>query len=161
MADVKLPEGFKTALERIPSKLPFESKIDNLLDKAANKINRLRATRTLSEIHSNLPYLPEVKIGTPFGQIGLPEVSLPEPRAPEIDERRKEAIKAAAAVDLSFIVALIPAVGDVIADVIEDTYAVKIRNVLKADELDDYMKYDKLGPSTLAMLRTFIRKGAK
>lgn len=141
-----------------PAKLPLEESFSKLLDSLAKKVYSNPVVLKLKETQERLPYVAEVEFPTPFGTIITPEVSLPKVVAPEIDKRRKEAVKAAIASDLSEVVALIPAIGDVIADVIEDIYGSKIKDTLTPDEFNLYTKYDKLGPSTLAMVRAFLRR---
>jgi hypothetical protein len=142
----------------LPAKLPFEDSLDKLLNNLAKKAYDNPAVLKLKQVQEQMPYVAETEFPTPFGTIKTPELGLPKVVPPEIDERRREAVKSAIAVDLSGIAALIPAVGDVIADVIEDTYGAKIKDTLTPEEFNLYTKYDKVGPSTLAMLRALLKR---
>jgi len=153
-------QGGVQALERLLSKLPLEEQVDAILDSAARNAAAHPLVRRLAEIHSRLPALPERDMPTPFGAVRIPEIRVPEPLPPQMDERRREVVKAAAATDLSSIVGVIPVLGDAVADVVEDVFAAKIRDTLTKEEMDLYVRYDKLGPSTLAAIRTFIRSPA-
>ena len=87
-------------------------------------------------------------------------VPLPTPpilAPPEIDERRGGALMHAVAVDLSFFLGLIPVIGDVVADIVEDLHGAEIRRTLTPEEYNRYLREDKVAPSGLAMLRTFMR----
>ena len=66
-------------------------------------------------------------------------------------------MKAAIGVDASQVIALIPAVGDVVADVIEDTHTDRLKESLTADEYNRYLKWDKSYPSSIALLRALQR----
>ena len=149
---------FSNLLRLVPSKLPLEDTVDRGLDRVAKAIARNPITEVLSGIHTMLPSLPEVPTSTPLGEIHLPEVSAPIPYPPQVDARRREAIKAAVGTDLSSVIGIIPWVGDVASDIIEDIFGAKIKRTLTPGEYNTYLKYDKLGPSTYAMLRTFTRR---
>lgn len=159
--EIRLPQGIQDLLRRLPTELPLESTIDRALDELERRVAALPTTRILENLHSKLPVIPEVEVGTPLGMIKTPEISLPVPALPKIDDRRRTAVKAAIATDLSAVIGMIPVVGDVVADVVEDIYGARIRKVLTKEEMDTYMKYDKLGPSTYAMLRAFIRRRSR
>ena len=101
------------------------------------------------------------EIPTPFGKVRLPGIEdvLPKfpPKMPRIDERRNVAMRHAVAIDLSSIVAFIPIVGDVVADVVEDLHGAELRRILTREEMDEFEKQDKVAPSTIALIRTFMR----
>lgn len=137
------------------AELPFERQVDAALDNAEAKIAGHPVTKRLQEFHARLPAIPARDIPTPLGTVRIPEVKPPGPTPPKIDSRRREAMKAAIAIDVSSVVGVIPIVGDAVADVVEDVYAAKLRESLTTEEMDKYIKYDKLGPSTLALARTF------
>jgi len=103
----------------------------------------------------------EFKVWTPFGTLHLPEVKdlIPEfpPKIPKMDDRRADAMRHAMAIDLSSIVGWVPVVGDVISDIVEDLHFSELRKILTKPELDEYIKQDKVAPSTVAMIRTFIK----
>jgi len=162
MAEIQLPEGIKRLLEGVPQGLPFEKTIDRGLNRLADTINASRLTKKLRGIHSQLPSLPEQRIATPLGEFKLPPVGLPVPGAPEVDNRKRQAIKAALGDDISGLIEKIPVVGAVVAplsDFLEDTAMAKVNEALTHEEYETFKKYDKISPlTTLAMLQTFLRR---
>jgi len=52
----------------------------------------------------------------------------------------------------------VPWAGDAMADVIEDLHGKEIKSILNSEEYDEYLKHDKVAPSIVAMVRTFIHK---
>lgn len=135
------------------SQLPFEQQIDSVLNALEDSIAKSGIIERIEAARGRLPYIPATIIPTPFGTVEIPPIEIPELSLPKIDDRRREALKAAIAIDISGLVAVIPIVGDVLADIIEDTYGNKIREVLTPKEAAAYSKYDRVGPSTVAMLR--------
>lgn len=139
--------------------LPLEVVLDGIVDNLTNFLNSA-AAQPAADFYDNLrerfPHLREQALQTPFGQITTPEVGLPDLRKLTITPRKRDALKAAIAIDLSTAVGLIPIVGDVAADIAEDTYGARLRELLTAREFELYQKFDKLGPSTTALLRAFM-----
>ena len=156
--ELKPPGIIENILGRIPSSLPFEKTIDSALNNAEEKIASSPITKTAQNIHSKIPLLTEFNFPTPLGRIRVPEISVPEPTTPKLTENRREALKYAVGIDISSAIGYIPVVGDIIADVVEDVYGARLRKVLTPEEMDTYSKFDKLGPSTLAVLRMAIKK---
>lgn len=103
------------------------------------------------------PTLPETKVLTPFGAVHLPENKLGLPKMPSLDERTRSAMKHAVAIDLSMIPGMIPWVGDVVADVVEDLHGAELRKILTPKEYDEFLKQDKVAPATIAMMRTLTK----
>ena len=103
------------------------------------------------------PTLPETSIPTPFGKVSLPEHKIGLPQLPSLDEKTRSAMKHAIAIDGSMIPGLIPYVGDVIADVVEDLHAAELRKILTSKEYDEFLKQDKIAPATVAMARTLTK----
>jgi|GEM_PF-4850646 len=137
---------------------PLEGFIDKTIDQGViihRRLSESRPANAYNKARRILPRLPEVNFPTPFGQIKTPEFALPPLEPISVNERQREAYKAAIAIDLSFPLSWIPIAGDLAADVIEDTFAEKLRDSLTDDELTTYLQHDKAGPSTLAMIRTF------
>ena len=99
----------------------------------------------------------EIPIPTPFGIVRVPIPAPPVLAPPEIDERRGTALMHAIAVDLSGFVGLIPVVGDILADVVEDLHGAELRRILTPEEYDRYLIEDKVAPSGLAIVRTFMK----
>lgn len=103
------------------------------------------------------PTFPETTIPTPFGRVSLPEHKIERPRLPSFDEKSRIAMKHAIAIDLSMIPGLIPWVGDVVADVVEDLHAAELRKILTSKQYDEFLKQDKIAPATIAMARTLTK----
>ena len=100
----------------------------------------------------------EIEIPTPFGLVHVPFPKLPKLGSPKMDERRSRALAHAVGEDLTTIVALIPLVGDIIADVVGDThYAEEVKN-LTPGEYTVFLEHNKVAPSSIAMLRAFMEE---
>lgn len=122
----------------------------------ANKLARSPAGVSFTRLATRAPKLPQRKIPTPFGSIKPPEIGLPEIRAFELEPRKLDALKAAVISDVIQVVGIVPVLGDIIADMVEDTYAEKIYESLTPEEDRRYIKYDKFGPTTIAVARAFM-----
>lgn len=103
------------------------------------------------------PTLPETRIPTPFGAVHLPEKKIELPKFPTLDEKSRAAMKHAIAIDLSMIPGLLPFVGDVIADVVEDLHAAELRKILTSKQYDRFLIEDKVAPAVIAMARTLTK----
>ena len=103
------------------------------------------------------PTLPETTLPTPFGKVSLPKYKIGLPRLPSLDEKTRSAMKHAIAIDLSMIPGLIPYVGDVVADVVEDLHGAELRKILTSKQYDEFLKQDKIAPATIAMARTLTK----
>jgi len=145
-------------MRQLLEKLPLEEQMDRVLDDLEERVERHPLTQRLQRLYSQIPYVPAQDVPTPLGRIRTPELKAPEPVPPKVDERRRAAVKAAVAIDISSVVAAVPVVGDAVADVVEDIYAVRLKETLTPRELTDYMKFDKVGPSTVAVLRAFMKR---
>lgn len=99
-----------------------------------------------------------IEVPTPFGLVHIPFPKLPSLEPPKIDARRSKALAHALGQDFSTIIALIPAVGDIAADVLEDLHASEMKKQLTPSEFDTFLHHDKVAPSTIAMLRTFTEE---
>lgn len=101
----------------------------------------------------------EFAVPTPFGEVHLPsfEEMIPKLEAPKMDERRQRALLHGIAVDISSIIGWVPIVGDIVADVVEDLHGAELRRTLTGKEMDEFMIQDKVAPSTIALLRTFLK----
>lgn len=98
----------------------------------------------------------ELEFPTPFGLVHVPFPKLPKLSSPKMDERRSRALAHAVGEDLTTIVALVPLVGDIIADVVGDThYAEEIKNLMPGEHAA-FLEHNKVAPSSIAMLRTFM-----
>lgn len=103
------------------------------------------------------PTLPETVIPTPFGKVSLPEHKIGLPKLPPFDEKSRNAMKHAIAIDLSMVPGLLPVVGDVVADVVEDLHAAELRKILTPVQYDEFLKQDKIAPATIAMMRALTK----
>lgn len=159
--EINPPAFLRKLMTSIPDKFPLEGQIDRVIDSMGERIKTCKPVQVIEAIQERLPIIPEQDMNTPFGRIRLPELSVPKILPDVMDSRRKEALKAAIAIDLSSAVGMIPVVGDVASDVVEDTYGAKLRETLTPEEQLLYKKYDKIGPSTLGLLRAFAKTTLK
>jgi len=104
------------------------------------------------------PTLPETRIPTPFGDVHLPEHKVSLPKIPEFDEKSRSAMKHAIGIDLSLIPAMIPWVGDVVADVMEDLHFAELRKGLTAKQYNEFILQDKIAPATIAIMRALTKE---
>lgn len=100
----------------------------------------------------------DLAIPTPFGKVEIPLPKIPRLESPKMDERRSKALAHALGQDLSMIIALVPLVGDIAADALEDAHFSELRKNLTPTELETFIRYDKVSPSVLACLRTFMEE---
>ena len=105
------------------------------------------------------PTLPETTIPTPFGRVSLPEHKIEWPRLPSFDEKSRGAMKHAIGIDLSMIPGMLPVVGDVLTDVVEELHGAELRIILTSKQYDEFLKQDKIAPATIAMARTLTKGG--
>ena len=126
-------------MPKLPKFMEGESKLAKLMDEG-------------------IDFLPEVEIPSPFGTVRLPRYGLPPLKPPKIDERRRKALGHAAGVTAAQVVGLIPWAGDAMADIIEDLHGKEIKRILTPEEYERYLIEDKVAPSLVAMVRTFIHK---
>lgn len=103
------------------------------------------------------PTLPETTVPTPFGRVSLPEKKLELPKLPARNEKNTSAMRHAVGIDLSMIPGMIPIVGDVVADVVEDLHGAELRKILTPKQYDEFLKQDKVAPATIAMARALSR----
>ncbi len=159
--ELRPPSFVRRIMTVIPPKFPFEDRIDSVIDSAGDHIRNSRPVQKIEAWQDRLPVISEQVMNTPLGRIKLPELSMPRILPDAMDSRRKEALKAALAIDLSSLIGVVPVVGDVASDIIEDTYGANLRSSLTSQEMDLYTKYDKLGPSTFGLLRAFAMTALK
>jgi hypothetical protein len=103
------------------------------------------------------PTLPAIPIPSPFGKISLPEYKLCFPTLPGFDDKSRRAMMHAIGIDISNILGWIPVIGDIVSDVVEDMHGAELINILSSDEYKEFLKQDKVAPSTIAMARTLTR----
>ena len=132
--------------------------LDTIIEKLNGALNSLAASRVgapYRDLRNALPTVREFNLPTPFGRIRTPEISLPNITPAQLGPERREALKAAVGIDLAQVVSIIPVVGHIAADIVEDTYGERIREHMTPEEYRLFLKHDKLGPSTVAALRAF------
>ncbi len=103
------------------------------------------------------PTLPETTIPTPFGSVHLPEHKIGLPKLPSFDEKSRAAMKHAIAIDASMVPGIIPWIGDVVSDVVEDLHTAELRKILTASQYNEFVKQDKIAPASIAMLRALTK----
>jgi len=103
------------------------------------------------------PTLPKTKIPTPFGSVSLPEHKVGLPKLPSLDEKSRNAMKHAIAIDGAMVPGLIPVAGDVISDIVEDLHFAELRKILTTRQYDEFIKQDKISPATIAMMRALTK----
>lgn len=140
----------------LPTKVPFEDGLNRTFNRLADSMERGPMGR-LNQRLKMLPSIAGATWPTPLGTVEIPTMEPPDLRLPNLDERKKEALKAALGQDLATIVGFIPVVGDIVADVVEDLYFQKVHGLLRADEFESFKRYDANSPTTLAMIRTFVK----
>ena len=104
------------------------------------------------------PTFPETTIPTPFGDVHLPEHKIGLPKLPPFDEKSMAAMKHAIGIDLSLLPAMIPWVGDVVADVMEDLHFAELRKGLTAKQYNEFILQDKIAPATIAIMRALTKE---
>ena len=103
--------------------------------------------------------IPGFNIPTPFGSIKLPDLEPPPmalPKMPSSHERR--AIGHAAGGDLASLVGMIPVVGVIIADPIQDMHHAELNKEFSKEERLSFDYYNKLFPNTIAAARVMLFK---
>jgi len=103
------------------------------------------------------PTFPETTIPTPFGSVHLPEHKLGLPKPPPFDERSRSAMLHAIAIDGAMVPAMIPFVGDIISDVVEDLHFAELRKLLTPNQYDEFVRQDKIAPATIAIMRALTK----
>ena len=117
-----------------------------------------RGLEALPKLPSGFPpTLPKTRIPTPFGDVHLPEHSLGLPKLPSFDEKSLAAMKHAIAIDASMVPGMVPYLGDVVADVVEDLHTSELRRILTPEQYDEFLKQDKVAPATIAMMRALTK----
>lgn len=111
------------------------------------------------KLREGVKVLPQVSIPSPFGTFQLPSYGLPPLRKPRWTKERKGALRHALGSDLSQVVAIVPLVGDTLADVLEDVHMAEVKKLLSPEEFDRFLQETKVAPDTLALIRTYIEKG--
>lgn len=96
------------------------------------------------------------EVPTPFGGIKLPDLETPPISLPKMpDERGFKAIGHSLGEDAAQIVGIVPWIGDIAEDILEDLHHAEIKKLLTPDEYRRFAEYNKSFPSAVAMIRTF------
>lgn len=103
------------------------------------------------------PKFPKMRVLTPFGDVHLPEHKVGLPKIPSFDEKSRNAMKHAIAIDGAMVPGLIPWIGNLVADLVEDLHAAELRKILTLEQYDEFLKQDKIAPATIAMMRTLTK----
>lgn len=100
------------------------------------------------------------RIPTPFGSIKMPDLESPPVMLPKMpDDRGRKAIAHGIGQDAAdAVIGIIPWVGDILADTIGDMHYAEIRKILTPEELDKFVEYDKMFPTTVALAKIFCFK---
>lgn len=104
------------------------------------------------------PRFPKMKVPTPFGSVYLPEHKVGLPKLPPFDEKTRDAMKHAIAMDLSMVPGLIPYAGDIISETVSDLHTAELRKILTPSEYDRFVKYDKVNPNVVALMRALTKE---
>lgn len=101
-----------------------------------------------------------IAIPTPFGgSIKTPNLETPPVKLPRMpDKRGMQAIGHGIGEDAAAIIGLIPWVGELAEDALQDCHDVEIKNILTVDEYREYSEYNKSLPSAVALARVFCFK---
>ena len=99
------------------------------------------------------------RIPTPFGSVKLPDIETPPlalPKAP--DAHARKALGHGVGEDLAQIPGIVPWIGDIIEDALEDTHHAEIKKILSPDEYSRFAEHNKVLPTALAIARTLLFK---
>ncbi|MBA7669607.1 hypothetical protein ES703_77739 [subsurface metagenome] len=103
------------------------------------------------------PTLPSTTIPTPFGSVNLPEHKIGLPKLPPFDEKSRAAMKHAIAIDGAMVPGLVPYIGDIVADLVEDLHFAELRKLLTPNQYNEFIKQDKIAPATIAIMRALTK----
>ena len=142
----------------LPNTLPLEKQVHGTLNGISGRISKSRLGSALRRLDDRSPSLESVELGTPFGPILTPHLTLPELTPPVLDARQRQAVKAAVAMDLAALVAIVPIVGDIIGNAVQDTYRPQLQRLLSPAETPGFIERNKVSPSTtVAVLQTIVK----
>ena len=103
------------------------------------------------------PTFPETTIPTPFGKVSLPEHKIGLPKLPSFDAKSRAALKHAIAIDGAMVPGIIPWIGDLVSDVVEDLHFAELRKILTPSQYDEFIRQDKIAPATIAIMRALTK----
>jgi len=67
-------------------------------------------------------------------------------------------MKHAIAIDGAMLPAMIPVIGDILSDVVEDLHFAELRKLLSPNQYNEFIRQDKVAPATIAMARALTRR---
>lgn len=153
-----LPRPIENAAAKIPSKLPFEDKVVDGINKVSRQFNNSKVIKSAIRVSSLIPKVRSFTIGGPQGKTPTPEFTPPIPYLPEISHNDRPFLKAAIMDDIAGLVEKIPGVGiylGPVADMMEDTAIYRIQKSLTPQQLEYFQQRDRALPiTTLAALDT-------
>lgn len=98
---------------------------------------------------------PELNVPTPFGKVTIPGLETPPMKLPTMpDERGKKAIGHGIGEDAASVLGIIPWVGSLAEDALEDTHHAEIKKILTNEEYSKFANYNKSLPTAPALIRT-------
>ena len=149
-------------LPTLPDKFPLEDEFTGAMEKVISLAEKDPVLGAINRLIDKIPIVPEREFKIPWGTYKTPEVYIPKVHPIKMDDRQKEAFKAAAMQDLASLAKAIPFLGaasEPIVDSITDTADAKLQDTLTPEESSLFKSYNKVDPlSVVAMLRTMIRK---
>lgn len=100
------------------------------------------------------------EIPTPFGgSIKLPDLETPPISLPKMpDEHAAKAIGHGVGEDAAALIGLIPWVGEIVEDALQDLHHAEIKKILTTEEYSKFAEYNKALPTSLALARTLCFK---
>ena len=96
------------------------------------------------------------EIPTPFGRTEFGGIEIPPLKMPTLEERHKRAFLHTLGIEGTRLIGLIPWVGGIIADNLVAAHTAEIKKLLTDSEFNEYLKWDKVYPDSLALLRSRI-----
>ncbi len=146
---------------RLPDSLPFEKQVDRILNQIGQSLEQSKFGQSMKRLDDKLPVFESVDFPTPVVNIKTPNLKVPSLTPPKMNDRRREAIKAAVGQDLGEFIEIIPIVGFIVEPIgnsIQDNFSVKIQETLTEAEWKRFRQLDKASPlSTIAMVATFAQ----
>ena len=140
---------------------PLEALTDgavNITSTVGNAVLDGSPGKVYNKLQSMAPRLEEKPVISPLGNVRLPEISLPHLCGLRMDERKRDSIKYAVAVDVSELIGEIPVVGPIVGRMVEDIHVAEIRDMLGVEELILYMHFNKCGPAVPPMIRMYMEQ---
>lgn len=99
------------------------------------------------------------KIPSPFGTIKLPDLETPPLKLPTMpDAHAAKAIGHGLGEDAAQIVGIVPWIGDIAQDILNDLHHAEIKKILTDAEYREFANYNKAFPTAIALARTLCFK---